>query len=140
MTQFQPELGQMVWGQPSQEHETSELLDAALTYLDHELQRVLWNRLQKECASPFSNSGARFKTDGLSIHAYDWGDENQPWNLKCGDVEISWYKWSGRGQSVNRPMQSEDVAAFLDRALAIVRACDTPEFGDEDGGRPFTYE
>lgn len=140
LERFEPELGQMVFGQPTQEYDGGELLDAALTYLSEELDRVLWNRLQKECPSPFANSGARFETEGLAIHSYDWGSENQPWNLKCGDVEISWYKWSGRGQSVNKPMTPNDIAVFLGQALAIIRGCDTPNFGDEDGGKAFTYE
>lgn len=140
MTDYTPELGQMAFGHPWRDYEAPELLDAALTYIDQELQLVLWNRLQKECPSPFSNSGARFETDGLLIHAYDWGDDNQPWNLKCGDVEISWYKWSGRGQSVNRPMSPADIQEFMSKALTIIRECDTPNFGDEDAGRAFKYE
>jgi hypothetical protein len=136
---YQPELGQAVFGQPWKEHSGGELLDAALGHLDNELQRVLWNRLQKECPSPFHNTAARFETEGLAIHAYSWSEEDQPWNLKCGDLEISWYKWCGRGTSSNKPLTPDEIAAFLDDALAIIRSCDSPDYGEQDG-RAFTYE
>jgi len=138
--QYEPELGQAVFGQPSQEFAVSELLEAALGHIREELNRVLWNRLQQDCRSPFDNSSARFETEGLSIHAYDWGDDDQPWNLKCGDIEISWYKYIGRGMSVNRAMTPDDIDRFLEKAISIVRACDSPSFGDEADAVNFTYQ
>lgn len=136
---FQPELGQMLFGHAPQQYDGGNLLDAALTYLREELDRVLGNIYQGDPPSPFSNSGCRFDTEGLSIHAYDWGDESQPWNLKCGDIEVSWYKWAGRGQSVNKPLTPSEISEFLDAALAIIQSCEGGEF-DGSGGRPFTYD
>lgn len=39
MSAYQPELGQMLFGQPHQEHEVPEILTAALDYLGHEVAR-----------------------------------------------------------------------------------------------------
>lgn len=139
---YQPELGQMCFGQPWQSYEASELLDAAVERIAREWERVIWNRLQREVARPFSNSGTRFDTDGLSIHAYSWDDsEEQPWNLKCGDVELSWYKNSWRGLSSNKQMSNDDIADFLDAALAALSACDTGgSWSDRPKWKPFTLD
>lgn len=133
-----PELGQALFGQPTQEYEADNLMDAAINLLADELNRVLGNVTQRHpIDSPFSNTGARFDTDGLSVHAYSWSDDDQPWNLKCGEVEVSWYKWSGRGMSVNKPMTPDDTKAFLDSALGIILACEGN--GEFSSGQKFTY-
>lgn len=138
---YQPEIGQMCWGQPWQSFDGSVLLDAAVERMARSWERIMWNRLQREVDRPFNNSGASFETEGLAIRAYSWDDsDEQPWNLKCGEVEVSWYKHSWRGLSVNRPMTNDDIADFLSAALAALEPCDTG-LGYEDGPRwkPFTY-
>lgn len=118
MTQFTPELGQLVFGNPSKEFAVPEIWDAALGYIREELQRVKGNELQKPYPSPFGNTGERFDCHVFSAHAYDWGaadaiddgGQGQPWNFKWRDVEISWYKYLGRGMSANKEL-SPDLAS-----------------------------
>jgi hypothetical protein len=138
---YQPEVGQMCYGQPWQRFDAPPMLEAALQWIKCSLDTVLWNRLQRQTRSPFDNSGATFDTEGLSIHAYSWDDDKeQPWNLKCGDVEVSWYKHSWRGVSVNRELSNDEIAEFLDRALSIVRKCDIDFSHDASGfEQPFKY-
>lgn len=139
MTEYIPELGQALFGQPTQAFEADNLMDAAINLLADELSRVLGNiTQQRPIDNPFSNSGSRFDTEGLSIHAYSWSDDDQPWNLKCGDVEVSWYKYAGRGMSVNKPMSPNDIKAFLDCALGIILACEGG--GEFSKGQKFTYD
>lgn len=123
MTEYQPELGQMCFGQPFKRFAGSELLEAALRSISNELDRVMWNIEQKEYASPFDNSGnvPGFVCPTFSAHAYSWGDEEQPYNFKWRDVEISWYKWSGRGLSVNQNLTPEKIAEMLGDCLGAVR-------------------
>ena len=123
MNQYQPELGQMAFGQPHKEYEGSELLEAALRAIGYELERVMGNIHQREYSSPFDNSGnvEGFVCPTFSAHAYSWGDEDQPYNFKWRDVEISWYKWSGRGLSVNKPLSPDLISEMLDACLAAVR-------------------
>ncbi len=136
-----PELGQMVFGQPTQQYEADNLMDAVINLLSCEIERVLGNVTQeRDIGNPFSNSGSRFDTEGLSVHAYSWGDDDQPWNLKCGDVEVSWYKYAGRGMSVNKPMTPQETKAFLDTALSIIHACEPSGEFDETSGNKFTYD
>lgn len=140
MSEYTPELGQALWGHLTKEYEASDILDAALCFLRDRLETVLWNNFQRECPSPFNNSGSRFDTEGLSIHSYSWVDDDQPWNFKCGDIEVSWYKYLGRGMSVNKDLTPSEVSELLKTALAIIDGCDTPNFGDDPATRNFTYE
>ena len=98
---YTPELGQIMFGQPFTEFEVSDLTHAVLSFIGRRLDIVMWNIHQQEYASPFDNTGNSFKCDAFEAHAYSWGDEEQPFNFKWRDVEISWYKYLGRGMSAN---------------------------------------
>jgi len=123
---YQPELGQLIFGHPHQEYEVPEIMVAVLLALHNEYRRVYWNRHKRECFSPFYNSGpeANFKTDVLEVQAYDWGDDEQPYNLAWRDLRISWYKHCERGPSSNLPITPEMAAQCLDECLASIRAMD----------------
>lgn len=93
--------------------------------LSCELERVMWNANQTEYANPFSNSGETFKCDAFEVEAYSWNDEyEQPYNFKWKDVEISWYKYLGRGMSANREISPELAATMLDECIKVVGALD----------------
>lgn len=117
---FEPELGQMIFGQPHKEHEASNLVDAALCRIRDELRRVMWNIHQREYDSPFANSGNGFKCETFEVQAYSWGDDEQPFNFKWRGVEISWYKYLGRGMSANQELPAALVSDMLDDCLAAV--------------------
>lgn len=129
MDEFQPELGQMVFGQPWQQHDVPEIMEAALGAIRDEYDRVYWNVHQKECPSPFGNSGpgANLKTDVFEVCAYSWGDDEQPFNFAWGDLRISWYKYMGRGMSANMEITPDLAAKCLAECLASVRSFDTPD-------------
>ncbi len=119
---YEPELGQALFGQPHKEHKASALLIAALVAIEDELSRIMWNIHQEEYESPFSNTGNSFREiEEFQVEAYSWNDEyEQPWNFKWRGIEVSWYKYSGRGASVNREMQPRLVAEMLDACLAAL--------------------
>lgn len=126
---YQPELGQMCFGQPWKQYEGSDLLEAALQFISYRLETVMWNIHQKEYASPFSNTGERFDCDTFSAHAYSWNDEEeQPWNFKWKDVEISWYKHCGRGLSVNQELKPDRISEMLVDCLAALNVMDQENF------------
>lgn len=119
---YQPELGQMLFGQPHKQFAGSNLLEAALRRLDYALETVMWNINQEEYSSPFNNTGNSFKCDKFEVHAYSWGGDEQPFNFKWRDVEVSWYKWCGRGLTVNQELPSSTISEMLDDCLdAIIR-------------------
>jgi hypothetical protein len=120
---YQPELGQMLFGQPHKEHAVSNLVDAALCRIRDELDRVMCNVHQEEYASPFSNTGNSFKCDTFEVEAYSWNDEvEQPYNFKWRGVEISWYKYLGRGMSANTNITPTVASEMLDDCLKAAAA------------------
>ena len=124
MTHYEPELGQALFGQPHKKHQVPAIWDAALSFLREELDRVMWNREQREYASPFSNTANRFECPAFTVEAYSWGDDAQPFNFKWGGVEIGWYKYLGRGMSANVDLTADMAVSMLDECLAAVRALD----------------
>ena len=61
MANYEPELGQAVFGQPYKQYECPEWLIAYLDYIEKELDRVYWNINQNSIESPFRNTGGKFK-------------------------------------------------------------------------------
>jgi hypothetical protein len=82
MKEYEPELGQAVFGQPWKQYGASHLVIAALDLINRELCRIQWNIHQKEYDSPFHNTGNQFECDTFEVNAYDWGDDEQPYNFK----------------------------------------------------------
>ena len=211
MEEFQPELGQLCFGHAFQQYDCPDFVIAGLDYLAREIERVEWNRTQKEYSAPIHNNGEEYKTDAFEMRAFYWGDcecgyedkeykwheENKhqdhcyqidyqklrdkfdgcfnipeeiveelcdkhqiPYNggrgsavhcncdyskrweefaskndhdkdcrsilpnFKCGDFEIYWYKYLGRGTSMNQPIDANEFAEILDKCLKSVRALD----------------
>lgn len=123
MSGYEPELGQMVYGQPWQRYQCPEWMLAFLNYIADELSRVMENIAQESMyETPFDNYGSRFECDTFAVEAYSWDeDTEQPWNFKWGDVEVSWYKYLGRGTSINQELTPERGIEMLDDCLAAIR-------------------
>lgn len=122
---FEPEIGQLLFGQPSQSYSVPQIMESALRYIRDELDRVMWNLKQRNFDSPFSNTGGRFECDIFKVHAYSWSDDEQTWNFyhpKSG-LKISWYKYLGRGLSSNMIISpdfaSEVLRDCIDACLAV---------------------
>lgn len=122
--EYMPELGQSLFGQPHKQFAVNSHVEAALAMIREELDRVMWNRDQREYASPFGNTGNTFDCSAFSAHAYSWSDEEQPWNFKCGPIEISWYKYLGRGMSANMEITPDMSSDMLDKCLKELRNMD----------------
>lgn len=122
MSEYTPELGQAVFGQPYKEFEVPEIMDAALQYIRYELERVRWNIRQQRDPDPFGNYGAEYKNDTFHAVSYSWSDEEQPYNFKWSDLEISWYKYMGRGMSANQEIDPNLAAQCLEECLESLRA------------------
>lgn len=119
MNNYEPELGQHVFGQPYKTYQASNLLIAALEAIGEELHRVMGNIHQEDFSSPFSNTGDSFKEiEEFQVDAYSWNEEyEQPWNFKWKDIEVSWYKYLGRGTSVNRDISASEISTMLDACI-----------------------
>ena len=111
---------------------SSNFLDCILTYIENDWLRVMWNIHQEEYddQDPWRNTGnvEGYKNDTFEVHAYDWGwdydDSNprpQPVNFKWKDLEITWYKYCGRGLWTNRPTSHDELAEMLEECLESLR-------------------
>lgn len=138
MGEFEPELGQMLFGQPFRQFGVPEIMEAALTAISNEMERVFWNMRQKEYDSPFSNTGASFRCPTFTAVAYSWNDDGQPYNFKHqkSGLTISWYKWHGRGASADREITPQLASEVLEDCLAAVRRI---ESGEETFDEPGLY-
>lgn len=98
-----------------------EWIIAMLSYIEDELDRVMWNIHQTEYSSPFNNTGNAYKNKVFEVQAYSWSDENQEFNFKYKDIKIRWYKYLGRATQINRNLYAEEGITLLDECLASIR-------------------
>lgn len=125
MTEYEPELGQAIFGQPHKQYSVPDIWEAALTFLAYELERVMRNERARDFSDPFANTAASFDCPKFNVEAYSWNEDyEQPFNFKWQDVEISWYKYLGRGMSANQELSPERAAEMLSDCLGYLRERD----------------
>lgn len=121
--EYQPELGQACFGQPWQQRECPDKVLSALRALQCAFDVV------RDDINPFGNTGTRFNGEKFKAHAYSWNDdEEQEFNFAWRDVRVSWYKYLGRGTTINREMADAEVSEML-------REC-MEELFSNDGRKP----
>lgn len=137
---YEPELGQMFFGCPASKFACPEFIEAGLNHLASEIERVEGNIRQQEYSAPTGNNGGEYHTEAFQMRAYYWGycdcgaaeDSEQhaescalqlP-NFKCGDFEVRWYKWCGRGMSMNREIDANEFFVLIDKCVESVRKRD----------------
>lgn len=110
---YEPELGQLCSRRPWRKYAASDLLQTALECLS-----MTYGVLFPDRPNPFQNTGAVLHISSrFSVQAYVWDEDEEesesPPNFCWRDLEISWYKWCGRGVSVNRSVSDEEVQVML---------------------------
>ena len=122
------ELGQIIfWENRVKQYECPEYLSALLRDVDRRLCVLMWNINQEEYDSPFANSGnvEGFKNDTFEVHAFSWdNDYEQPFNFKCGDFEVSWYKYLGRGMTMNRKIAPDEAIEIFNKCAKSLNEID----------------
>ena len=117
MREYEPELGQAVYGQPYKQLRCPE-------YVADALEAIRWVLIFLSDSAendPFANSGVHFECDTFEVHAYDWDPEStQKYNFKWGSVEVSWYKWLGRGMSINRQVTWDLIREMLIECTTVL--------------------
>lgn len=124
---YEPELGQSLFGCPAGDFECPDFVEAGLRHLAYEIERVERNRTQKQYDAPIKNVAGKYNTPVFEMRSYYWGDDEKmaatP-NFKCGDFEVRWYKYLGRGMSMNKPIDANRFFLLLDKCLSSVRKKD----------------
>lgn len=124
MKNYEPELGQMAFGNPWNQYECPELVIAGLEYLADEICRVMGNNTQEDFDPPTGNYGTKFKNDTFEMRSYYWGEDEQEIarpNFKFKGFEVRWYKHARRGTSCNMKISAEEFANILHECLKSVR-------------------
>lgn len=130
---YEPEMGQMIFGQPHKEFSASRMLDAALAEIRNQLDRAYWNVNQEQIVDPFGNTGGSYKNDTFEVCAYSWDEEKeQLYNFKWKDIQISWYKHSRRGVSVNMKLSNDRIEEMLEDCLKSLFEYERHVFDMED--------
>lgn len=109
---YEPELGQLAFGQPWQSEEATEDTNDVLDCL-----RSAWNVMFGPNDNPFRNTGSRYGGRSFKAHAYSWSDEEQEFNFAWRDLRVSWYKYLGRGTTQNRPLKDGEAREMLKECL-----------------------
>jgi hypothetical protein len=73
----------------------------------------VWGATRGGSENPFQNTGAEYIGKCFVVRAYDWGDDHQPYNFKWRDIEVSWYKYLGRGMEASRKVAPSEVKQLL---------------------------
>lgn len=123
------ELGNLMFNtNKNQQYECPRWIVALLNELDNQLDRVMWNNTQKEYSSPFENTSNSFKNNVFEVQAYDWNDDvEQPYNFKCDDIEISWYKYLGRDTTINGEYESQKIIDMFNKCLQSILDMDVKD-------------
>ena len=98
---------------------SDELVISALKSIEESLDVYMWNKTQKNYNSPFGNTGNSFKNDIFEVNAYYWGTDEKEIekpNFKYKSIEISWYKYLGRGMCIPE-MTYEELDDMLNECL-----------------------
>ena len=99
---YEPEIGQMLFGQPSKPYAPNERVIKAIQAIADAFRNA---GDFIDIDTPFGNTGTKFLNSAFAVEAYSWDeDEEQPFNFKWRDFEVSWYKYFPRGLSMNRPI------------------------------------
>lgn len=73
--------------------------------------------------NPFENTGEQFNGESFSVHAYDWNEENeQDFNFKWRDFKVCWYKYLGRGMSMNRNLSRNEMQEMVRECILEIMA------------------
>lgn len=123
------ELGNLMFNtNKNQQYECPRWIVALLKELDNQLDRVMWNNTQKEYPSPFENTANSFKNDVFEVQAYNWSEDiEQPYNFKCGDIEISWYKYLGRDTTINDEYEPQVIIDMFNKCLQSILDMDVKD-------------
>jgi len=116
MIYYQPEIGQLLFGNPMGGFEMPPYACSMLTGLLDNFDQVYWNQHQHEW-----QRDACVEIGPVYFRPYWWGDDDTPeaglpnFGLTDDPVEIRWYKHAKRGQSVNMDLTPGQWAAWHDR-------------------------
>lgn len=113
------ELGNIMFNtNTNQTYNCPEWIIALLQDINRKLKIVAHNIEYKEFDSPFENTGNSWANNVFEVQAYSWNDEvKQQYNFKCGNIEISWYKYLGRDTTINKEFTEKEIISMYNKCI-----------------------
>lgn len=121
MSSFNPELGQALFGNPTGSYALPEYVEALFFHILSEISRVYWNLNQESWSCRYTSDPG---IPGLTVRPYYWGedeDESVKPNFVFSDVEIRWYKYTGRGMSCSHELTEKEWVKWFDACIKVIR-------------------
>lgn len=116
-----------------QSRQVELLTMAMLDYIRKELDRLYWNKNQKEMVSPFDNTGAEpYSNSYMTIRSYNWNGNDKP-NFETENMKVSWYKHSNRGVVVSFKEGLDPLATIAETLQKSVQSLEEDFQDDEQG-------
>ncbi|MCM8788043.1 MAG: hypothetical protein NC935_08360, partial [Candidatus Omnitrophica bacterium] len=115
------ELGQIAFQKYIGKYQVDDFMEALFSYIFKEIERVFWNINQYEY-----KVGSDLDWGKLKVRSYYWGDEEKEAekpNFEFKGVKLYWYKYFGRGMTVDLPknIKSElDFIKWFNRCLKYI--------------------
>lgn len=128
MTEYEPELGQMLWHPESiREYTVPDFVENGIQRIADEAAVIVLGNPDNDdlvWELPTSNSGAIWDYPDwpFTMRAFDWSDDGMTKSLpnfldKQTGYEVHWYKHLGRGMSANWEMTRREWRAIEMRLL-----------------------
>jgi len=119
MSEYEPELGQFAFGNPTGRYNCPEWVEALFFYIKEEMERVYWNVKQEQW-----DGNADPGIPLIEWRPYYWGDdetEAEKPNFRFSTVEFRWYKNPGRGMSLNCELSHDEWIEWFELVLEHLR-------------------
>lgn len=114
MSEFDPELGQSIFGQPYQEMGATDEVVAAMRLIAGSIEGAGLGE------NPGDNNGSTFINGTFQMDAYSWSEEEQPFNFKWKNFQVSWYKYLARSATQNRAISPRELAEMTCQCLGSI--------------------
>jgi len=115
VSEYIPELGQMAFGNPTGKYSCPDWMAGMLYAIGLDLS------VRLSIPNPCKNVSAEYINDTFEMRSYCWDERDEARcalpNFKCGDFEVRWYKYCGRGMSINRPIDRAEFAEIFKKCV-----------------------
>ena len=99
------------------------IIVSVLRSIEREMERLYWNKYQKELNSPFNNTGEIYENKTFKVRAYDWNNDNIEPNFEYKGLKVWWYKHLGRGDyaEINTELSLKYLSNMLDDCIKSLK-------------------
>lgn len=125
---YVPELGQFAFGNPTGPYACPDYAAALIEEILYRIGLAYWNREQDEWRRDVDP-----EIDGIAFRPYWWGDESAPEaslpNLECCGLHLRWYKYPGRGMTIEEEWPPVRWVQWFDEACGLISKQENKEGG-----------